>query len=131
MRRYTKVFDPRNYPFAFLWTAVVLYLSFFSPPTEGIPKIPHLDKVVHVGMYAALAGILWLEYLYRYRHVFNLRAVSLLAWLAPVLLSGLVELGQEYLTDNRSGDILDFCANMGGATLAFAVGYWGVRPRWN
>lgn len=130
MRKFQKVFDPRNYPFAMVLVAVVLYLSFFTPPTEDVPKFPGFDKIVHVGMYGALAGTLWLEYLYRYRSQFSYRAVFLLTWLMPVLLSGLVEIGQECLTDNRSGDILDFCANMGGATLAFIVGNWVVRPRW-
>lgn len=130
MHKYQNALDVRNYPFALLLTAVVLYLSFFTPPTEDIPKIPGLDKLVHIGMYGALAGTVWLEYLYRYRREFRYRAVFLAGWLAPVLLSGLVEFGQEYLTVNRSGDILDFCANLLGASLAFAVGNWVVRPRW-
>lgn len=80
-------------------------------------------------MYAALAGVIWLEYLYHYRGQFRPTTALYITWIIPVLLSGSIELGQEYLTDNRSGDWFDFLANITGVTLAALIGNYIVRPR--
>lgn len=80
-------------------------------------------------MYAALAGVIWLEYLYHYRGQFHPKTALYITWIIPVLLSGSIELGQEYLTDNRSGDWFDFLANITGVTLAALIGNYIVRPR--
>lgn len=46
-----------------------------------------------------------------------------MAWLAPIIMSGIIELLQEYCTDGRrSGDWMDLAANATGVTLAMAVG---------
>lgn len=47
-----------------------------------------------------------------------------MAWLAPVLMSGAIELLQEYCTyGRRSGDWLDLAANAAGVTLASIFGF--------
>ena len=52
------------------------------------------------------------------------------AWLAPVLMSGLIELLQAYCTGGRrSGDWLAFAANALGVTLAAVIGILAVRSR--
>ncbi|MBR1621842.1 MAG: antibiotic resistance protein VanZ, partial [Prevotella sp.] len=48
----------------------------------------------------------------------------LLGWLAPVLMSGLIELLRAYCTGGRrSGEWLDFAANSIGVTLALFIGF--------
>ncbi|WP_253952412.1 hypothetical protein [Xylanibacter muris] len=47
-----------------------------------------------------------------------------MAWLAPVIMSGAIELLQEYCTNGRrSGDWLDFAANIAGVTIAAVFGW--------
>ena len=47
----------------------------------------------------------------------------LLAFLAPIVMSGLIELAQAHLTGgNRSGDWLDFLANSIGVVLGNVIG---------
>lgn len=86
---------------------VVLYLP--SPP-EG-PGIPGLDKVVHVGVFAApaLAGVLG-----------GLRPAVLGAALAAHAVVS--ELAQHALLAERSGDAWDVAADLVGVALGLAVG---------
>ena len=48
------------YPISLTIILVVIYLSFFKPPSVEIGKIPGIDKVVHICMYAGLCGMLWI-----------------------------------------------------------------------
>lgn len=53
-----------------------------------------------------------------------------MAWLAPVMMSGLIEILQENCTGGRrSGDWLDFAANATGVTLAAVIGILLARSR--
>lgn len=119
----------KHFPFTLLLLVVISYLSFFTPPSTGMEEVPYMDKIVHIGMYAALSGTIWLEYLHHYGSRFRLKRILCLAGIFPVVISGLIELGQEYLTTSRTGDWFDFLANVTGVVLAFLIGYYGVRPR--
>lgn len=119
----------KKYPLSLLIVAIILYLSFFTPPKTDLDEIPNIDKLIHIGMYLGLAGMLWLEYLKSHKQTFNLKHVLIGALLCPILLSGCIEVGQEYLTENRSGDWMDLAANTIGAVLAAIIGYYVLRPR--
>lgn len=112
----------KKYPLSLLVILAVIYLSFFRPPSTDLGTIPGFDKVVHVGMYFGMSGMLWLEFLRAHRRE---RAPLWHAWvgalLCPVLFSGVVELLQAYCTTYRGGDWLDFAANTAGALLASGV----------
>lgn len=121
----------KKYPLSLLVIAVVVYLSFFKPPTDtSLKKIPHIDKIVHFGMYFGMSGMLWVEFLRNHR---KNDSPVIRAWvgafLCPVLFSGIVELLQEYCTSYRGGDWLDFAANSTGALLASLIAYYIVRPK--
>lgn len=120
----------KKYPLSLFIVAVVIYLSFFKPPETSLEEIPNIDKVVHVCMYMGLSGMLWLEFLRNHRDG-NVKMWH--AWIGalvcPVLFSGCVELGQEYLTTYRGGDWLDFAANTTGAVLASLIAYFIIRPK--
>ena len=47
----------------------------------------------------------------------------------PGIVSGAVELLQEYCTTYRGGDWLDFAANTTGAVLASLVAYFVLKPK--
>lgn len=120
----------KKYPFSLLIIAVVFYLSFFKPPSLGIPLFPHFDKVVHFCMYAGVSGMLWLEFLRNHRHdqPLNLWHGCIGAVFCPIILSGFIELGQAYLTTYRGGEWADFLANTCGVLFATLIAYYVLRP---
>ena len=121
----------RRYPFSLAVVAVVIYLSFFRPPSiDGIGSIPHFDKIAHFGMYFGLSGMLWFEFLRNHRDNDSpLWHGWVGALICPVLFSGMIELCQEYFTSYRGGDWMDFLANSLGALLASLIAYYFLRPR--
>ena len=120
----------RKYPVSCLILLAVVYLSFFRTPDTELGKIPHMDKVVHFCMYFGLSGMLWVEF-------FRARRTTGAPWwhawvgafVCPVAFSGCVELLQQFLTDYRSGDWLDFAANAAGVLVASLAAYFWARPR--
>ena len=44
----------KKYPVSLAIIAVVIYLSFFKPPSLEVGKIVGIDKVAHVCMYAGI-----------------------------------------------------------------------------
>ena len=113
-----------RYPLSIAIILLVTYLSFFKPPQTELDDVPGIDKLVHTAMYFVMAGLLWLEF---YRGRVKTQAPMWHAWvgafLCPIIYGGVVELLQEYCTEYRGGDWLDFAANSSGVVLAaiFAI----------
>lgn len=119
----------KKYPFSLLIFAIILYLSFFKPPKTSLEMIPYLDKFIHISMYLGLSGVIWLEYLKSHRNLFKAKGIILGAMVFPVLVSGCIELIQEYCTTYRGGDWCDFMANSFGVLLASAIAYYIIKPK--
>ena len=103
---------------------VVIWIICLLPIPENVPlgDVPMMDKWTHFVMYGTLCSVLWWEYL-RQHQTKNACKLFLLAFLAPIVMSGLIELAQAYLTGgNRSGDWLDFAANSIGVVLGNLIG---------
>lgn len=117
----------RKYPFSLICFALIWVLSLmpFFPETP-LDDIQFIDKWTHLVMYGGSCGVLWIEYV-RSHSVYNRRKLFLLAWLAPILMSGLLELLQEYCTATRSGEWVDLLANATGVTLASVFGLLLLR----
>lgn len=119
----------KKYPISLTVIAIVIYLSFFKPPTMEITQIPNMDKLVHLCMYGGVSGMLWIEFLRNHR---KYDEVMWHAWigavLCPILMGGAIELLQEYCTTYRGGDWLDFLANSTGVVLATLFAYFVLRP---
>jgi VanZ family protein len=117
----------RKYPLSILVILTIFYLSFFKPPQTELDEIPNIDKLAHTCMYGGLCFMIWLEYLRTHR---SLHRGKLVLWaiVAPIAMSGLIELLQEYATTYRGGDWLDFAANSLGALLAIPLGLYVLRP---
>ncbi|WP_459188652.1 VanZ family protein [Parabacteroides sp. APC149_11_2_Y6] len=119
----------KKYPISLTIIAIVIYLSFFKPPSLDVGKIPNLDKLVHICMYGGVSGMLWIEFLLNHRRYED---VLWHAWigavLCPIAMSGIIEILQEYCTTYRGGDWFDFLANTIGVTLATLVAYFIIRP---
>ncbi len=112
----------RSYPFSLLCIVVVWTLSLlpFFPETP-LDDVPFVDKWTHLVMYGGTCSVIWAEYWRNHQRAASGK-LFVWAWLAPVLMSGLLELLQAYCTTTRNGDWLDFAANSLGATLAVPIG---------
>lgn len=111
-----------NYPISCLYMAFIWVLCFMDVPHTPLDNITLIDKWTHILMYAGTCATIWYEYLRRHDSIVRTR-VFLLAWLAPLVMSGLIEILQEYCTGGRrSGDWLDFAANAIGVTLGNVIG---------
>lgn len=117
----------KKYPLSLCIVAAIFYLSFFTPPKTDMEEIPGIDKVVHTCMYGGLCLVIWFEYLRSHRGI-NFVRVWIWGIIAPIAMSGVIELMQAYCTENRSGEWLDFCANSLGAVTAALIGYNILRP---
>ena len=119
----------RRYPLSLVIIIIVIYLSFFKPPHTELDTISNLDKYVHFFMYFGLSGMIWMEYLRSHKNKFSLRRTLVGAVILPILFSGGIELGQEYLTTYRGGDWMDFASNTSGVIVASLIAYFFVKPR--
>ena len=119
MKKYFK-----NYKYSWGIIGLILYLSFFTPPKMEMDEITNIDKLAHICMYGGLCTIIWWEY-WRKHHVLSLIRTIIGAIVLPIALSGAIELLQEYVTENRSGDWADMIANTIGVLLAALLGYFG------
>ena len=90
------------------------------------------DKLVHFCMYAGISTLSWMEY-GRCHKTTGAKPILLGAVLAPVLMGGLVELAQAYLTTYRTGDWSDFLANALGvmAASALCAAIYARLGKWN
>ena len=117
------VYKAIKYPFSSVLLMVIWYLSFFTPPKTELDDVAFIDKWVHIIMYGGTCTVLWMEYAHRHKGTADRRKLFLWAWLAPIVMSGCIELLQEYCTGGRrSGDWLDLAANAIGVTLAAGIG---------
>ena len=92
----------------------------FSAPDVGLPPaIPFQDKILHAAAFACLTG----------PGVLVLPPRYLWFWLAHMAaLGGGIEIVQARAGEGRSGDVLDFAADVLGIVVALGVGRW-LRAR--
>lgn len=102
----------------FVWIVVVAVLSLL--PGDELPQktftIPHFDKIVHAGMYFVIC-------LFFISPFEKLRVGKgyLAAFASSLFLGALMEVLQNAIARNRSGNYDDFFADMAGAALALFV----------
>lgn len=120
----------KKYPFTCATTLVVCILSLApigAPEIAG--DVPFFDKWAHCVMYGSLTCVVWFDM--RLRPVTMPRAI-VCGFLYPILLGGLMEVCQTYLTTYRSGEWLDFAANSLGVAAGLVVGTtmrWAYRKK--
>lgn len=120
----------RKYPISVICIVLIWILSLlpFFPETP-LDDVRFIDKWVHVVMYGGTFTVLWIEYI-RQHDTADYEKLFLWAWLGPIMMSGILELLQEYCTGgHRNGDWLDFAANATGVTLAAMIGLLILRFR--
>lgn len=107
----------KKYPLSLLTIGVILFLSFFNPPETPLNKVTNIDKVLHFFMYFGFCSIVWFEYYKSHNHP-NLSRLIPWAIIAPILFSGLIEIGQQTLTPTRAAEWWDFLCNTLGCLTA-------------
>ena len=122
----------QKYPISSYLIALIWVLSLVPVfPETPLDDVAFIDKWVHVVMYGGTFTILWMEYAYQHKS-YDYEKLFFWAWLVPILMSGALELLQEYCTGgHRNGDWLDLAANSTGVTLAAVIGLLilALRPR--
>lgn len=120
-----------KYPLSCLCVAAIWVLCFCTPPHTPLDQVAFMDKWTHLVMYGGTCSVMWIEYLRCHRSP-SLKRLFVFDWLAPVLMSGVIELLQAYCTGGRrSGDWYDFAANTTGAVIGAIVGltFWSYLKR--
>ena len=107
----------KKYLFTEITSIAIVVLSLIPIPEEPpLADVPLIDKWVHFVMYAALSLVMWFDHT-----VMSKRAMPptflLLTFLYPAFLGGMMELAQAHLTTCRSGDSVDFVADVIGAAI--------------
>ena len=107
----------KKYPLSILIIGVILFLSFFNPPETSLNEVTNIDKILHFTMYFGFCVVLWFEYFRSHRQA---SAARLIPWaiVAPIVFSGLIEIGQQTLTPTRAADWWDFLFNSLGCLAA-------------
>jgi len=96
---------------------VVSVVLLFAPSGGGAPSVPGLDKVVHVAIFASLAGTA------RWRFGSPPRLLGAVVGYAVVS-----EVVQAALLSQRSGDPYDVVADVVGAVAGWLLaGRWAAR----
>ena len=119
----------RKYPCSCVLIAAIWYLSLlFEAPRTPLDNVLLIDKWVHIVMYGGTFTVLWIEYIRQHQKP-DYWKLLIWAFIAPIVMSGIIELLQEYCTEKRSGDWLDLTANAIGVTLAVIIGLILLRLR--
>ena len=122
----------RKYPFSMVCIAMIWILSLVPVfPETPLDNVKFIDKWVHILMYGGTFMVVWIEYICKHRQA-DYEKLFFWGWGAPIVMSGVLELLQEYCTfGHRSGDWLDLAANATGVTLAAVLGLfgWCLRPK--
>ena len=112
----------KKYPFSCVLIAAIWYLSlFFKAPKTPLDNVLLIDKWVHVVMYGGTFTVLWIEYIRQHKYP-DYKKLLIWAFIAPIVMSGILELLQEYCTETRQGEWTDLLANSIGVILAAVIG---------
>ena len=110
----------KSYRFSLFCIALIWVLCLMPVPEIKLSEeVPFIDKWTHIIMYLGTCSIIWIEH----KEKADKNRLLIGAVIMPILMSGILELLQEYCTGGlRSGDWMDFAANIIGVILAAIFG---------
>lgn len=114
----------KKYPLTTLLTLAIWVVCLIPVPETPLNSVAFIDKWTHFVMYGTLTLVTWAEFFYRNRIGRQLPPLSIgmvrgFVW--PIIMGGLIELAQAYLTTCRSGEWFDFLCNSLGVVLGFSI----------
>ena len=74
-------------------------------PEMPLTDVEFADKWVHIVMYGCTFIVVWIEYTRKHKHA-DYEKLFFWAWLAPIVMSGVLELLQEYCTGGRRSGLI-------------------------
>ncbi|MBN2742886.1 MAG: VanZ family protein [Marinilabiliaceae bacterium] len=99
---------------------MVSLMNFQNIEPDKIPNIPHLDKVVHFGMYLTLTfTFMWENYCRHQYHFILSRFIIII--IAVVAMGVMIEWLQANFTVSRSGSVGDAMANSAGLMMGMIL----------
>lgn len=108
------------------WSMIILFFTLSPNATDSAPMldIPHFDKVGHFGIFFILSILLFLA-------ISNLKRRNI--WILIIFYCAFLGFLTEYFQtkiEGRSGDIMDFIADMtGGFCGALLISYINFQHR--
>ena len=112
----------KTYPLSILCVIAIIILSLAPVGAPEVARdVPLFDKWAHFIMYGGLTTIVWWEMLRSKGKAVHRSRLAVQGLICPVLLGGLMELCQAYLTTYRSGEWMDFLANSIGVLLGCGI----------
>lgn len=101
-----------------MWLITITVLSGY--PGNKIPNVPFInfDKLVHLGIYLILSIIICFGYIPGSKKPINVKIIIVCF---GIFYGGFMEMLQEYIFINRSGNWFDFFANAVGAILGVVL----------
>ena len=114
----------KSYRLSLFCIVLIWFLSLMPVPETNLAEdIPFIDKWTHIIMYLGTCSIIWIEYYHKHKIKTNKIRLLIGAIILPILMSGILELLQEYCTGGlRNGDWIDIAANTIGVVLAAILG---------
>jgi VanZ family protein len=111
---------------------IIMYVSLTSSSTFDeidVFDIPHLDKIVHFGMYF----ILTMSLLFENRSTNTRIRSQLLLAMIPLIYGILLEFAQSWFTATRSGDLFDGLFDLIGIVISLSAWriYFKLRKEQN
>ena len=101
------------------WCALIFWVSGRPIPEVPDPKIPHLDKILHMGVYGILA-LLWLTALQANLPSLTRRRAALIAF-SLTLLYGVSDEYHQSHVPARTADPIDLAADAAGGCVVFVL----------
>ena len=117
---------------AILWSIIIIVLC--SIPGQEFPDtsfldIPHLDKIIHFGLYFILS-IVTIKGFYLQDKINIIARFPFISTIAyTVSLGIIIELLQHFYINFRQGDIYDVFANAGGSFIGFLLVFNRLVPK--
>jgi VanZ family protein len=101
---------------------ILILCTIRIPKQDEVPEFPNFDKFVHCTMYFMLSMAVILETIKTKKQSGkNIFRTFLIAIITSAIFGALIEVIQSKFTTYRSGDIMDWVFDMGGAILACLV----------
>ena len=111
-----------RYPLSLVCIVLIWLLCLvIQMPETPLDNVAFIDKWTHFVMYGGTCSVIWWEYL-RCHHQLNATRLLVWAFIAPIAMSGLIEILQATCTETRQGEWLDFAANSIGVLLGNGIG---------
>lgn len=111
-----------SYRLTLMLSLIILTFCLITVPQTQLSGVDNIDKNVHFIFFFGLALILWWESAGRKQRHLSFWTRFFIIGVATAGLGGVIEVLQDTITTNRSGDWLDFLADCAGVCVAQIIG---------